>query len=77
MILGLSLIVLGILIVGITTFYIARENGGISWKEVLVFPVGLILGMIFDHFDLPEFFILVGLVCIVLGSLMTMGISII
>ncbi|HEK9103317.1 TPA: hypothetical protein SUB30_004791 [Bacillus pseudomycoides] len=77
MILGLSLIILGILIVGITTFYIERENEGISWKEVLVFPIGLILSMILGHMELPEFFILVGLVCIVLGSLMVMGISII
>ncbi|MGZ9782478.1 hypothetical protein [Bacillus pseudomycoides] len=77
MALGLSLIVLGVLIIGITTSYIARENEGISWIEVLVFPIGLILSMILGHFELPEFLILVGLVCIVLGILMTMGISVI
>ncbi|PEO62740.1 hypothetical protein COI41_14265 [Bacillus toyonensis] len=76
MTLGLILIVLGILIIGITTSYIARKNEGISWIEVLVFPIGLILAMIFGHFELPEFLILVGLVCIILGSLITMGISI-
>ncbi|EOO78332.1 hypothetical protein EXW49_18725 [Bacillus mycoides] len=77
MALGLGLIVLGVLIICITTSYMIRENEGISWIEVLVFPIGLILSMILGHFELPEFLILIGLVCIVLGSLMTMGISII
>ncbi|KAB2394920.1 hypothetical protein F8172_15865 [Bacillus cereus] len=77
MVLGLGFIVLGVLIIGITTSYIIRKHGGISWIEVLVFPIGLILSMILGHFELPEFLILIGLVCIVLGSLMTMGISII
>ncbi|MFE6135577.1 hypothetical protein [Bacillus sp. NPDC057893] len=77
MALGLSLIVLGVLIIGITTSYIIRKNGDISWIEVLAFPIGLILSMILGHFELPEFLILIGLVCIVLGSLMTIGISII
>ncbi|OJD90644.1 hypothetical protein BHL07_18960 [Bacillus cereus] len=45
MTLGLILIVLGVLIIGITTFYIARKNEGISWIEVLAFPIGLILAM--------------------------------
>lgn len=77
MVLGLGFIVLGVLIIGITTSYIIRKHGDISWIEVLVFPIGLILCMILGHFELPEFLILIGLVCIVLGSLMTMGISII
>ncbi|CAI8810609.1 hypothetical protein COM13_12815 [Bacillus pseudomycoides] len=72
--LGLCLIVLGIFIIYITTLYEIRKVRGISWREVLAFPVGLILGMIFDHFDLPEFLILVGLICIVVGSVMVMGI---
>ncbi|KXO06154.1 hypothetical protein AYK81_00150 [Bacillus thuringiensis] len=45
MTLGLILIVLGVLIIGITTSYIARKNEGISWIEVLAFPTGLILAM--------------------------------
>ena len=77
MLLGVGLIILGILITSITTYYEINKAGGISWLEVLVFPVGLIIGMIFNHFDLPEFLILLGLVCIVLGSVMVMGISII
>ncbi|MEI4802834.1 hypothetical protein ACIGHG_24160 [Bacillus sp. NPDC077411] len=77
MLLGVGLIILGILITSITTYYEIKKAGGISWLEVLVFPVGLIIGMIFNHFDLPEFLILLGLVCIVLGSVMVMGISII
>ncbi|MED1512553.1 MULTISPECIES: hypothetical protein [Bacillus] len=60
MALGLGLIVLGILIICITTSYIIRKNEGISWIEVLVFPIGLILSMILGHFELPEFLILIG-----------------
>ncbi|TXR72482.1 hypothetical protein DN396_28755 [Bacillus sp. BF9-10] len=49
----------------ITSSYIARENQWINWIEVFVYPIGLILCMILGHFRLPEFSILVGLVCIV------------
>ncbi|MCI0766047.1 hypothetical protein [Bacillus sp. TL12] len=77
MLLGAGLIILGVLIAGITTYYEIKKAGGISWLAVLVFPVGLIIAMIFNHFDLPEFLILLGLVCIVLGSVMVMDISII
>lgn len=79
MLLGVGLIIVGILITSITTYYEIKKVGGISinWLAVLVFPVVFIIGVIFNHFDLPEFLILLGLVCIVLGSVMVMGISII
>lgn len=48
----------------ITSSYISRENEWINWIEVFVYPIGLILCMILGHFGLPEFSILVGLVCI-------------
>ncbi|TXR95387.1 hypothetical protein DN390_22140 [Bacillus sp. SH7-1] len=45
MTLGVILIVLGVLIIGITTSYLARKNEGISRIEVLAVPIGLILAM--------------------------------
>lgn len=47
----------------ITMSYIDRENERVNWIEVFVYPIGLILCMILGYFGLPEFSILVGLVC--------------
>ncbi|MFB6646046.1 hypothetical protein [Bacillus toyonensis] len=76
MMLGIELIVLGILIVSIVSYREIKKAGGVTWIEIVFYPFGLLIGALLDHFDLPEFLILLGLLCIVFGSCMVMGVNI-
>ncbi|PEE81377.1 hypothetical protein [Bacillus toyonensis] len=76
MMLGIGLIVLGILIVSIVSYREIKKAGGVTWIEIVFYPFGLFIGALLDHFDLPEFLILLGLLCIVFGSCMVMGVNI-
>ena len=76
MMLGIGLIVLGILIVSIVSYREIKKAGGVTWIEIVFYPFGLLIGALLDHFDLPEFLILLGLLCIVFGSCMVMGFNI-
>lgn len=75
MMLGIGLIVLGILIVSIVSYREIKKAGGVTWIEIVFYPFGLLIGALLDHFDLPEFLILLGLLCIVFGSCMVMGVN--
>jgi hypothetical protein len=74
--LGIGLIVLGILIFSIVSYREIKKAGGVTWIEIVFYPFGLLIGALLDHFDLPEFLILLGLLCIVFGSCMVMGVNI-
>ncbi|EEL34363.1 hypothetical protein bcere0019_24800 [Bacillus cereus Rock3-28] len=76
MMLGIGLIVLGILIVSIVSYREIKKAGGVTWIEIVFYPFGLLIGALLDHFDLPEFLILLGLLYIVFGSCMVMGVNI-
>lgn len=76
MMLGIGLIVLGILIVSIVSYREIKKAGGVTWIEIVFYPFGILIGALLDHFDLPEFLILLGLLCIVFGSCMVMGVNI-
>ncbi|MGQ4669413.1 hypothetical protein ACUIJ5_02360 [Bacillus toyonensis] len=76
MMLGIGLIVLGILIVSIVSYREIKKAGGVTWIEIVFYPFGLLIGALLDHFDPPEFLILLGLLCIVFGSCMVMGVNI-
>ncbi|MES5929858.1 hypothetical protein QCI77_28410 [Bacillus cereus group sp. MG9] len=76
MMIGIGLIVLGILIVSIVSYREIKKAGGVSWIQIVVYPFGLLIGALLDHFDLPEFLIFLGLLCIIFGSCMVMGVNI-
>ncbi|KAA0820305.1 MULTISPECIES: hypothetical protein [Bacillus cereus group] len=76
MMLGIGLIVLGILLVSIVSYREIKKAGGVTWIEILVYPFLLLIGALLDHFDLPEFLIFLGLVCIIFGSCLVFGINI-
>ncbi|SCA97103.1 Uncharacterized protein BWINRA5_00428 [Bacillus mycoides] len=76
MMIGIGLIVFGILIVSIVSYREIKKAGGVSWIQIVVYPFGLLIGALLDHFDLPEFLIFLGLLCIIFGSCMVMGVNI-
>ncbi|EJR63198.1 hypothetical protein IIO_02295 [Bacillus cereus VD115] len=76
MMLGIGLIVLGTLIVSIVSYREIKKAGGVTWIEIVFYPFRLLIDALLDHFDLPEFLILLGLLCIVFGSCMVMGVNI-
>ncbi len=53
-----------------------KESRGVTWIEILIYPFGLLIGALLEHFNLPEFLIFLGLLCIVFGSCMVMGFNI-
>ncbi|PFX91665.1 hypothetical protein COL41_25675 [Bacillus mycoides] len=76
MMIVIGLIVFGILIVSIVLYREIKKAGGVSWIQIVVYPFGLLIGALLDHFDLPEFLIFLGLLCIIFGSCMVMGVNI-
>ncbi|HDR8065983.1 hypothetical protein COL26_20065 [Bacillus thuringiensis] len=76
MMLGIGLIVVGVLLVSVVSYREIKKAGGVTWLEILIYPFGLLIGALLEHFDLPEFLIFLGLLCIVFGSCMVMGFNI-
>ncbi|MBG9714418.1 hypothetical protein [Bacillus cereus] len=76
MMLGIGLIVVGVLLVSVVSYREIKKAGGVTWIEILVYPFLLLIGALLEHFDLPEFLMFLGLVCIVFGSCMVMGVNI-
>ncbi|MDW9210544.1 hypothetical protein BTTOUR_17540 [Bacillus thuringiensis serovar toumanoffi] len=74
--LGIGLIVVGVLLVSVVSYREIKKAGGVTWLEILIYPFGLLIGALLEHFDLPEFLIFLGLLCIVFGSCMVMGFNI-
>ncbi|PGQ22772.1 hypothetical protein [Bacillus thuringiensis] len=76
MMLGIGLIVVGVLLVSVVSYREIKKAGGVTWLEILIYPFGLLIGALLEHFDLPEFLIFLCLLCIVFGSCMVMGFNI-
>lgn len=76
MMLGIGLIVVGVLLVSVVSYREIKKAGGVTWTEILIYPFGLLIGALLEHFNLPEFLIFLGLLCIVFGSCMVMGFNI-